>query len=875
MIHKDSPMDDLLNEFLTETNENLALLDTEIIRFEQSPNDPELLGNIFRIVHTIKGTCGFLNLPRLEAVAHASETILGKFRDGKIPVTAAAVTIILESIDRIKNILEVIEKTEQEPETDHSDFIAKLNGMAEGNYLQMPFNDASHEQEGGVFLAPDIEKPGIEAIEEALAQQNLQTDPASSMSIDESGEKVGVQQTIRVNVEHLENLMTVVSELVLTRNQLLQILRDQGDARFSAPLQRLNHVTSELQEGVMKARMQPIGNAWAKLPRIVRDLSVELKKKIDLKMIGAETELDRQVLELIKDPLTHMVRNSGDHGIETPEERRKVGKNETGQIILNAYHEGGHIIIEVKDDGCGLNIERIKRKALENNLVTAEELVLMSDQQIYQFIFKAGFSTAAIVTNVSGRGVGMDVVQSNIEKIGGTIELHSTSGKGSGFIIKIPLTLAIVSALIVESGQEKFAIPQISVLELVRTSRKSEHRIEQINDVPVLRLRNRLLPLVSLKNLLKLDGQEDHDKSIYEDAFIIVSKVASSRFGIIVDRVYDTEEIVVKPVSPILRDIEMFSGNTILGDGSVIMILDPNGIASTIGTQDAGHDGAEIEDERQESLENHKMSILLFKGGDFVPKAVPLALIARLEDVSVDKIESSNGKLVMQYRGHLMPLIKIRDNLDLTMKSHFPILVFSENNRNMGLIVEEISDIVDEELQIELTDRRPGILGSCIINGKATDVLDASYYLLQLYPDWFSPDNLSLNKKEISKKVLLVDDSQFYQNLISPILNLAGFDIMTVDSPKKALDLCEKGYQFDAIVSDIEMPNMNGFEFAEVIKNGKKWSNTPVIALSSHASSEDLARGRQVGFSDYVTKNDSEALLKSLTSIMSQVREVV
>lgn len=926
-------MDDLLNEFLTETNESLALLDTEIVRFEQNPNDPELLGNIFRIMHTIKGTCGFLGLPRLEAVAHASENILGKFRDGKIPVTADAVTIILESLDKIKGILEVIEQTEQEPDTDNTEFIARLNAMADGKALEAPAEEKkpskakkieklsaekiqekvratgvepSLEELDAMFenkaesednqdeeeknevsvddaFIEDIEaKPGIEAIQEALAQQNANaasSQAAAAGNAEERGEKAGVQQTIRVNVEHLENLMTVVSELVLTRNQLLQILRDQGDTRFSAPLQRLNHVTSELQEGVMKTRMQPIGNAWAKLPRIVRDLSVDLKKKIDLKMLGAETELDRQVLELIKDPLTHMVRNSGDHGIETPEERRKAGKSETGQIILNAYHEGGHIIIEIKDDGRGLNIERIKQKVLENNLATAEEIASMPDQQIYQFIFKAGFSTAAVVTNVSGRGVGMDVVRSNIEKIGGTIELRSTPGKGSGFIIKIPLTLAIVSALIVEAGKEKFAIPQISVLELVRASKNSEHRIEKINDVPVLRLRNRLLPLVSLRGLLKLNDvvpeqEEINGKSIFEDAFIIVTKVGSNSFGIIVDRVYDTEEIVVKPVSPILRDIDMFSGNTILGDGSVIMILDPNGIASAIGTHDTSHDSDGAEDDKQELNDRKKIAILLFKGNDQVPKAVPLALIARLEDVPVDKIETSNGKLVVQYRGHLMPLVKIKDDLDLTARTHFPVLVFSENKRNMGLIVEDILDIVDEELQVELTDRKPGVMGSCIISGKATDVLDTSYYLLQSYPDWFGAENQEMDE-EIGKKILLVDDSKFYQNLIGPILNLAGFSVHAVDSPLKAMDLCERGFQFDAIVSDIEMPGMNGFEFAEAVKKEKKWADTPVIALSSHSSPRDLAKGRQVGFSDYVAKNDSEALLRSLTSIMSQTREVV
>ena len=376
----------------------------------------------------------------------------------------------------------------------------------------------------------------------------------------------------------LENLMTLVSELVLTRNQLLQMVRGKDDSEFATPLQRLSHITTDLQEGVMKTRMQPIGNAWAKLPRIIRDLSVEMNKKIDLQMIGAETELDRQVLELIKDPLTHMVRNSADHGLEATEDRRRIGKPEVGKIVLNAYHEGGHIIIEIADDGRGLNIARIREKVVASGLASEGETEQMSDQQVAQYIFRAGFSTAEKVTSVSGRGVGMDVVRTNIEKIGGTIELKTQQGKGTSFIIKIPLTLAIVSALIVECGGERFAIPQISVLELVRTTANSEHGIEVINNAPVLRLRDRLLPLVSLRQLLRL-GEEDGRT----ETFIVVTQVGTYTFGIIVDRVFDTEEIVVKPVAPILRHINMFSGNTILGDGSVIMILDPNGIAGSTG----------------------------------------------------------------------------------------------------------------------------------------------------------------------------------------------------------------------------------------------------------------------------------------------------
>jgi two-component system, chemotaxis family, sensor kinase CheA len=737
-------MDDLLSEFLTETSENLSVLDVELVRLEQNPNNPELLSNIFRLVHTIKGTCGFLGLPRLEHVAHASENVLGKFRDGELRVTAQAVSAILESLDTIKGILSVLEQTEAEPPGNDADLIARLNAIAEGREVEAapaapPAPVAAAPEPVAAAPAPEPAPPSPpvaarpaspparqsepapvpevvaakEAAKELVVPEPVASEPAPVSAPAQAGsagedmreaankESAVAAQTIRVNVDLLENLMTMVSELVLTRNQLLQILRSQKESEFAAPLQRLNHVTSELQEGVMKTRMQPIGNAWAKLPRLVRDLAHELGKKIDLQMLGADTELDRQVLELIKDPLTHMVRNSADHGLETPVDRMRSGKTETGRITLNAYHEGGHIIIEISDDGRGLNIERIKQKALQNGMVTEAELAGMSDNQIQQFIMKPGFSTAAKVTSVSGRGVGMDVVKTNIEKIGGTIEMKSAASKGSTFIIKIPLTLAIVSALIVECASERFAIPQISVIELVRAATDSEHTIERINGTPVLRLRNRLLPLVSLQRLLKLNLDQRHDDV---ETFIVVTQVGNYTFGIIVDRVFDTEEIVVKPVAPILRHIGMFSGNTILGDGSVIMILDPNGIASASSGELAASETVTAQKTvAHATRQEDKMALLLFRAGDGGPKAVPLSLVARLEDVDLSTVELSNGQPVVQYRGKLMPLVPIDPSWKFRHEGRQPVLVFADTDRTMGLMVDEIVDIVEDRLQVELS----------------------------------------------------------------------------------------------------------------------------------------------------------------------------
>jgi two-component system chemotaxis sensor kinase CheA len=1010
-------MDDLLSEFLTESNESISVLDAEVVRLEQNPNDQELIANIFRLVHTIKGTCGFLGLPRLESVAHAAENVLGKLRDVELEVTPVAVTLVLESFDKIKEIMAELEATEAEPAGDDADLIRRLDALIEDGdgspapdtacesaalrpgeisldeleaafeaaqgpaeqeaeveadaasaddeslyakiggeaavdaavdtfyrkvledeninrffdnvdmdaqrakqkaFLTMVFggpneytgkdlaeahahlvadglNDSHFDAVAG-HLSATLEELGVapELASEVMtiaastrddvlghgkqaAEAPAAADQAQAAAASDGGQKPArstesslANQSIRVNVELLEDLMNLVSELVLTRNQLMQMVRGHTDSEFAVPLQRLSHVTTDLQEGVMKTRMQPIGNAWAKLPRIVRDLAVDLGKKIDLQMLGADTELDRQVLELIKDPLTHMVRNSGDHGLETPAERVKAGKPETGRITLNAYHEGGHIIIEISDDGAGISIENVKAKALKQGLITEAELAELSDKQIQQFIFRAGFSTAAKVTNVSGRGVGMDVVRTNIEKIGGTVELSTEEGKGSTFTIKIPLTLAIVSALIVEAAGERFAIPQIAVSSLVRVSATSEHRIESINETPVLRLRNRLLPLVLLGSVLQLSDDAEAGVDSNSDAFVVVSQVGNYSFGIIVDRVFDTEEIVVKPVAPILRGINIFSGNTILGDGSVIMILDPNGMATATGEVSFADSHATTEAETRASHGDDRTALLVFRAGGTEPKVVPLGLVARLEEIAVDAIEMSNGRQVVQYRGRLMPLIKVDDSYAMKSEGRQPVLVFSDGKQSMGLVVDEIVDIVEADLDIELAAEHAGRIGSVVVDGKATELLDTSYFLKEAFGNWFdgaSPD--SEVNRDTKQRILLVDDSPFFRNMLTPLLAAAGYKVTVVEGADDALKLREEGSEFDVIVSDIEMPGMDGFEFMEAVKNDARWQDTPVVALSSRTTTADFQRGRQVGFTDYIGKFDRDTLLNTLSQTLS------
>jgi len=924
-------MDDLLREFLTETSESLDTVDNQLVKFEQEPNNAKILDNIFRLVHTIKGTCGFLGLPRLEALAHAGETLMGKFRDG-MPVKAEAVTLILSSLDRIKEILAGLEATEAEPEGNDHDLISQLEEMVERGMAAMSAPEAetpvveappvAPKLPQGTLVEQTLERPlrpgevSLDELERAFRETEIEMSPApeappaapkapvkaqaqpqpkevkvqdakpaakpaaaaksaakpaaSKASTDADmpeGDKVA-NQSIRVNVDTLEHLMTMVSELVLTRNQLLEISRRNEDTEFKVPLQRLSNVTAELQEGVMKTRMQPIGNAWQKLPRIVRDLSGELGKQIELEMHGADTELDRQVLDLIKDPLTHMVRNSADHGLETPAERVAAGKGEQGTIRLSAYHEGGHIIICIADNGRGLNTEKIKAKAVSSGLVTEAELEKMSEAQIHKFIFAPGFSTAAAVTSVSGRGVGMDVVRTNIDQIGGTIDIKSVAGEGSSVTIKIPLTLAIVSALIVEAGGDRFAIPQLSVVELVRARANSEHRIERIKDTAVLRLRNKLLPLIHLKKLLRIDDGSTSDP---ENGFIVVTQVGSQTFGIVVDGVFHTEEIVVKPMSTKLRHIDMFSGNTILGDGAVIMIIDPNGIAKALGAAgNAAHELAEDHAAAHASSAEQMTSLLVFRAGTSQPKAVPLALVTRLEEIAADKIELSNGRYMVQYREQLMPLVQM-EGVEVRTTGSQPILVFVDDKRAMGLVVDEIVDIVEERLNIEVAGAQAGILGSAVIKGQATEVIDVGHFLPMAFADWFT--RKEMKPSAAAQSILLVDDSAFFRNMLAPVLKAAGYRVRTAPNAQEGLSALRSGQSFDVVLTDIEMPDMNGFEFAEVIRSDQHLNQMPIIGLSSLVSPAAIERGRQAGFHDYVGKFDRPGLIAALKEQTAELNQ--
>lgn len=947
-------MDELVSEFLVETKDGLEVLDNDLISLEKDPDDRATIDNIFRAMHTIKGTCGFLGFQRLEKVAHAGENILDKIRDGKITAEPEIVSIILESVDQIKYLVEELEENEQEPDGQDDSLISRLNACAEGTSasnddqqstpaveeISLPesmTDDASTMlQEGeaasGSGDSADLQKLFDETeclvdvesaqpeqasagsgdsdelqklfdeTEPLVDQETPETKKESDVSVRPATDTKELQQlfdetkclvemeppqakkapakkpepkketvkkapaastqSIRVNLDVLEELMQQASELVLTRNQLLQILRRQEDSDFASALHQLNNITTELQERVMKTRMQPVGNAWSKLPRIVRDLANELNKKIELVMEGADTELDRQLLDAIKDPLTHMVRNSADHGLETPDIRRAKGKPEQGTIQLKAYQGGGYIIIEISDDGAGINPEKIREKAVEKGVITEQDAENMNDMQVLQLIFAPGFSTAEKITSVSGRGVGMDVVRSNIEKISGTVDLQSSLGKGSTFTIKIPLTLAIMPVLEVSACGQSFAIPQINVVEVVKTSEKNGTKLEFINDKAVLRLRGKLLPLISLADILQLERQSDRVHK-----FIVVCEVGGYNFGVIVGDVNDTEEIVVKAVAPVLKNIDLYAGYTILGSGDVIMILDPSGLARLVGENNSTQHSSDEDDKRH--LDDQIASFVLFKAGDKTPKLIPLELLSRLEEMDVSKIELSHGKPVIQYRDNWMHICKINDNYDIPEEGIQEFLVFINGNRIFGIAVEEVMDIVRSPMKHNLESDKQGYLGSMVVNDKTCDVIDSSYYYNQIFPDAAKADHVSFDPA--GKRILVVDDSAFFRKFIPPELEEVGYIVEVAKDGSEALKKLESSALFTAVVTDMNMPGMSGQELFEACRADQNLEKIPFIALTSYTGDGTLGTKMEAaGFDGYVSKTQHVDLVTVLANVLSK-----
>ena len=834
-------MDELIADFLVETSDSLQILDNELVELEKNPQNIELLNSIFRVMHTIKGTCGFFGMSKLASVAHAGENIMDKLRNKQLSVNSEVISFILEVVDAVKEIISYIKDNQgAEPDTDYSSFIEKINNIT-------AVNIKTKNNTNKIEVVRDEIKVSVSE-EAATSAETEHHDHSNS-------------QVIKVSVELLENLMEIVSELVLNRNQLIQLDRNIGDNRFSLSVQRLNTITTSLQEAIMKTRMQPISNAWVKLPRMLRDLSRDLKKKIKLVMIGSETALDRQLIESIKDPLVHMIRNAADHGIELPADRLAAGKPEEGTITLNAYHQGGHIIIEVSDDGLGVSVKKIKNKVLKNKLATKKELEEMSDMQVRQFIFKEGFSTAEVVTEISGRGVGMDVVKNNIEDIRGTVEINSIEGKGSCFVIKIPLTLAIMPVLVVESCSKKFGIPQINVVEIVRTEDGSEHMIEEINGNKVLRLRDALLPLVTLSEVLKLPN------AALDQYFIIVCDINDFHLGIIVENVYNIEEIVLKPLPKLLRTLPVYSGNTLLGNGDIIMILDPSGIAQ-YKTKLYLDDNSE--DEKLKRQFYKSFGYLAVKHGES-SKAIPLEVITRLEEIDVSRIELSNGKPVVQYYGDLMYLCSFDDEYKIPSSGIQKIVVFGSDDQTIGLMVDDIVDIIEQEVDSKTIDKNNN--GPIVLNGKVMDKIELNKLFEGLFfSKKFINSKLPLNVKH---NILFVNNSPFFCEMMLDSLKEKGFEVMCAKDAAEALEMLrDKLKQFDLIITDINMPEMDGFQFVKICKEDQKLSKIPIMALTfSNDVVENIEELESYGIKASISWSNNEELMPLILSLLS-IKEV-
>ena len=701
--------------------------------------------------------------------------------------------------------------------------------------------DLAHADLSKPPAQPDLSQPPAQP---ASAQPNLAHPNLAQPAAAATSESVS---TIRVDIELLDRLMNQVGELVLARNQILQFAGTTDDASLAGASQRLNLITSELQEGVMKTRMQPIGVAWSMMPRLVRDLAHSCGKQIQLDMEGADTELDRTIMESIKDPLTHLVRNSCDHGLETPRQREARGKPATGKLLLGAYHQGGHVIIEITDDGAGVDLARVKSKAVERGLITADQAARMSEREAMQLIFRPGFSTAERISGISGRGVGMDVAKTNIERVGGTIDVSSRAGEGTTVHIKIPLTLAIIAGMVVEGGGERFVIPQVSLVELVRLEEEqSRERISRIHDAPVCRLRGKLLPLVYLNEILGLAETPAAGAARRDEAVnLVVLQAEDRQFGLVVDQIRDTQEIVVKPLGKQLKGLSAYSGATVMGDGRVALILDVLGVARLAGL------GAKYDTEKRaartaaageaESRASERQALLLFRSPGFERMAVPLSLVSRLEEFPGARVEQSGGRPVVQYRDRILPLVSLESptgaagSASPMARDPLQVIVFMDGGRGLGLVVGEILDIVDESVEVRKQVSQRGLLGSAVVGGQVTDFLDLSAVVEASGEKW-----LASGARERTATVLVADGSGFARALLRSSLEMAGHTVVEAASEAEALAGTAR-HRIDvvALSADLEQAGGGGSLIALIRKQAGR--EVPMLALGAAADHEHLA----------------------------------
>jgi two-component system chemotaxis sensor kinase CheA len=862
-----------IREFLVESHENLSRLDQDLVELEKHPHDADLLGSIFRTIHTIKGACGFLAFSVLEAITHQAETLLSQLRDGQRELTPALVSLILETVDATRQVLAAIESSGKEGSQGFEDLTERLRLAAQ---LTAGVETPSVSEPKVAITPPKLvaeataEKTSPKPPEDGPPQKEEERGrkKESGKEEDATRSSAAVDANIRVGVGLLDKLMDLVGELVLTRNQILQFNIEREDPALNATSQRLNLITTELQEGVMKTRMQPIGVVWNKLPRVVRDMATTLGKQIRLQMDGADTELDRTIIEAIKDPLMHLVRNSCDHGIEVPEMRVRAGKSPQGTLTLRAYHEGGQVNIEIGDDGAGIDVARVKQKALDNGLLRPEQAEKLSDREALGLIFQPGFSTAQVVTNFSGRGVGMDVVKSHIEKIGGVVDISSRLGEGATVKIRIPLTLAIIPGLVITSGGERFVIPQVSLLELIRLeSDASGKHIEYVHGTPVYRRRGSLLPIAYLNQVLGLKPANGD-----EAVSMVVLQAEDRQFGLVVDGINDTQEIVVKPLGKQLKGLTLYAGATIMGDGRVALILDVLGIGQRSGVLAEFIEQARASGQQKAQADVTQQRLLLFRAGSFARLAVPLSLVARLEEFAQSSIEHASGGLVVQYRDRILPLVALRTVLEPDAADPgepadpVQVVVFNDGNSSVGMVVDEILDVTEDAVTVRQGSDRRGLLGSAVVGKQVTDFLDLNEVIRATGRNWFEGRNRHLG----GRKILVADASPFSRALVRSGLEMASYIVLEAANQEQAIAQLEQ-HAVNVVLAALELPPDGSSALLATIRLRAEWDKIPVVVLAGSAERGEAEAARTAGFEDCQPKFDRVLLLDSVAKLVKPV----